>query len=127
MKHTTPLTQDTDTVLNQLFSDMRKDAKKICDLEQALAIKDSALLQGSIQLIDLQRENQRLNAIASTFKLHTRASLSSFEARFDNDPDQFVPEEMYEYIDSAKFMEKNFGRVVNYIVAVTLYLKTLKA
>ncbi len=117
------VTRNTDTVLNQIFDDMHKDAKTICSLQQANAIKDSALLQGSIQLIDLQKEVQRLNAITSTFKLHTKAFLSSFEARFDKDPDQFVPEEMYEYIDSAKFMEKHFGRVVNYIVAVTIYLQ----
>jgi hypothetical protein len=112
--------------LMEMFDQITKQEHDLAELNEAQKQDKNTILQGSIQIIDLQKENQRLNALASTMKLHLRNFCSSFEARFDRDPDQFVTEECYEYIDSAKFLEKHYGRVSNYVVAVTLYLQKIK-
>lgn len=99
---------------------------EIEQMEKTIDQNQSTLLEASISLVNLQKENQRLNALNSTFKIHLRNFLSSFEARFEKDPDQFVTDECYEYIDAARFMEKHFGRP-SWETAVSIYIQNKKA
>lgn len=101
-------------------------SNEIEQMEKTIDANTEQLLQASIAIMDLSKNNQRLNAQNTVMKVIVREFLSSFEARFDRDPDQFVTEECYEYMDAAKFMERHFGRVNNYIVAVSIYLQNKK-
>lgn len=57
--------------------------------------------------------------------LHLAKFLDDFEARFDNDPTELSPELMSDYIEAARYMDKNFDRFNNRIKDVFNYQKEL--
>jgi hypothetical protein len=76
-------------------------------------------------LLQVSIDHERTKSKCHTLSRHLKNFLDSFEGRFDSDEGAYSPEHMLEYIDAAKYMELNFGRVNNRIKDVTEKLNAL--
>jgi hypothetical protein len=76
------------------------------------------LLGLSITFEQTKSKNSTLSRFVVNF-------LDSFEGMFDSNEDAYGPEHMIEYIEAAKWMEANYGRVNNRIKHVTEKLNAL--
>jgi hypothetical protein len=75
-----------------------------------------------LQLSITHEQTKSKNLILKSFVVKF---LDSFEGRFDSDEDAYAPEHMIEYIEAAKWMAANYGRVNNRIDDVTERLNAL--
>lgn len=74
------------------------------------------------QRTNFERDVLKKYLQAKTLALHLENFLDEFEGAWDNDEQCASPEIAQEYIDAAKYMADNFGRINNRIRAIEEWL-----
>ena len=67
----------------------------------------------------LAKQHKRMEALALTAGMHLHNFCDRFESKWESDEQCESPEVAQEYIDAARFLEKNFSRTKNWIGSVT--------
>lgn len=95
-----------------------ESASKYDKLLKQVDEQTATLLETSINYERIKSKNSTLSRFVTNF-------LDSFEGMFDSDESAFAPEHMIEYLEAARWMRDNCGRVNNRIDHVQEKLNAL--